>query len=217
MSLWTCTVPLAVLPTSELAVHLTACMQMHTPLRSDILPPGPASKLAQQTAIDVEKCVSDWMSDPIIGMKLGYGVSITTGGWEGWAQVELECFFHQEMETALGAAEVRVYADKSLAADFVFDPPGAPKTSNKKGIIIELKRENANMQDMKAEVQAVIEKLKKPVDAKYKDYDRAALAMAYTPKAQRDMQDLGMTSVGPGVALTGNEEGMTLKLYRKED
>ncbi|CAN8099805.1 unnamed protein product [Discula destructiva] len=84
-------------------------------------------------------------------------------------------------------------------------------------LILELKCENQNMQGMKAKVQAEVDKLKQPLDPKYNKYDRAAFAMAYTPKAQNDLQALGMTALGGGVALSGDHQGNTLKVFRMED
>lgn len=112
--------------------------------------------------------------------KLAYSASTTNGGWEKWAQFELEFFIKKELSihTTTKVRAVRVYANKSLAADFAFDPP---VTSNKKGIILEFECENQNMH---------INKLTKPLEPKYKDFDRAAYAMAYTPKAQQDLQEL---------------------------
>lgn len=70
---------------------------------------------------------------------------------------------------------------------------------------------------MKASAQKGIDKLKKPIKPKYQDSDWAAFAMAYTPQAQQDIQGLGMTPLGPGVPLTGAEDGKTLKVFRKEE
>lgn len=179
-------------------------------------PPGAPSKSGQHASINVDKYILDWMKKPINAEKLAHSASTTNGGWECWTQFELEFYIKQQMgiPTSTQVREVRVYDDQDLSADFAFDPPA---TSNKKGIILELECENQKMVNMKASVQKDIDKLKKPLKPKYQDYDRAAFAMAYTPKAQQDMQGLGMTPLGSGVPLTGAEEGKTLKVFRKED
>lgn len=181
-----------------------------------VSPPDAPSKDGKKASIDIDKYISEWMGDKTNKDKLANSASTTNGGWECWAQFELEYYIKKEMQipTTTKVREVRVYADKNLAADFAFDPI---TTSNKKGIILELKCENQNMQGMKAKVEADIEKLKKPLDAKYKDYDRVAYAMAYTPKAQKEMEELHMTSIGSGVKLLGDQEGKTLKVYRNDD
>lgn len=179
------------------------------------LTPAAPSKTNQMASLDVDTYIKQWMENN--QDKLQYSVSTTDGGWESWAQFELEFFIKNKLEMAQKAhvREVRVYEDQHLRADFAFQPP---TTSNRKGIILELKCENKNTQGMKALVKADIEKLEKPLVAKYiKDYERAAIAMAYTPKAQTDLEALGMVSLGVNVELMGDEEGKVLRVYRQED
>lgn len=179
-------------------------------------PPGAPSKEGLLASINIDDYISSWMDDETNSEKLAHSAGTTNGGWECWAQFELEYVIKKRMgiSTTTQVREVRVYEDQSLAADFAFDPL---PTSNKKGIILELKCENRKMTNMKALVRKDIEKLKKPLKAKYQDYDRAAFVMAYTPKAQQDMQDLGMTPLTPSIQLVGAEKGNTLKVFRKED
>lgn len=184
------------------------------PTKQGSTPPDAPSKQGQLAPLAIDRYALEWMQSDTNKDKIAYSASTTNGGWESWAQFELEFFIKQKLVVPVTTKvrEVRAYADKSLAADFVFDPP---PTSKNVGVILELKCENQNMQGMKAKVQSDIAKLSKPLDAKYQKYEKMVLAMAYSPKVQKDLRDLGMVPLGGGVQLMGGESGNTLQIFHK--
>ncbi|OSS51333.1 hypothetical protein B5807_03983 [Epicoccum nigrum] len=159
---------------------------------------------------DINKVLKDWIVDPSIQRKLANHCN-TRGGWEGWAQGELETEFRSDFRIADTVREVtEVYAGKGLA-DFVL-----PKTKTNNGMVIELKCENAYGQPGVKIAKPVRDDIAKRavVKPKYNDYTFVALAMVYTPNAETALRKIGMKAIpGAEASLPGSKK---MKIYRED-
>ena len=159
---------------------------------------------------NINKVLKDWMDDDKTKRRLGNHCN-TKGGWEGWAQGEIESEFRDAFEIPQTIREdTSVYKGRELA-DLVL-----PKTARYKGMVIELKCENAYGQKgvkIKAPVRADIAK-QSAVKPEFNDYTFVALAMAYTTEADVSLRKIGMK---PIVGATVNVAGPhTVRIYRED-
>lgn len=137
----------------------------------------------------------------------------TRGGWEPWAQLELE----EAFMNAFGFSEdidIREEPDvfnNGKIADFVL-----PETAQFKGMIIELKCENKITQKgnlIKTPVDKDIAK-QYDVKSKYSHYTFVALAMAFTTEAQTALTKIGMAAI-PQATCAVPGQG-TMKVYKEK-
>lgn len=174
---------------------------------------------------DIETVLKSWVQKTHVQERLA-AVCTTDGGWESWAQYEVEQEFRKafSIKKKDQIREVHVYENAKEAADFVL-----PATDKLKGMIIELKCENKNTNKgkaMKNKVQGDIDK-EKNLKADYKGYTFRVLAMAYSADAGTVIEGLGLTAI-PGVEVdqvsssdesdsgkSSDGEGDTLKVYQK--
>lgn len=159
---------------------------------------------------DINQALEDWMGDPKVRRKLANHCD-TRGGWEGWAQAEIETEFRQAFNIPETIREVtKVYAGRELA-DLVL-----PKTNAYNGMVIELKCENAYGQKGVKIGKPVREDIAKRavVKPEFYDYTFIALAMAYTPNADTALKKIGMRPIqGTAVTLSGSK---IMKIYRED-
>lgn len=135
----------------------------------------------------------------------------TRGGWEGWAQGELETEFRHTFKIPETIREVtKVYAGRELA-DLVL-----PKTDIYNGMVIELKCENAYGQKGVKIGKPVRKDIAKQavVKPEFYDYTFIALAMAYTPNADISLKKIGMRPIPGAVATLDNS--VKMKIYRED-
>lgn len=179
------------------------------------LPLGDLGGLQRRAPVDydINKVLVAWMADKKVQRNL-VNHCTTRGGWEGWAQGDLET----DLRTAFNIKETirevtKVYAGKELA-DFVL-----PKTSTHNGMVIELKCENAYGQKgvkISKPVHADIAK-RAIVKPGFNDYTFVAIAMAFTDGADTALKRIGMRAI-PGatakVATTPTTQHM--KIYRED-
>ena len=89
------------------------------------------------TDYNIDTVISQWMAQPGVRRRLKNNCD-TNGGWEGWAQVELDLEFKDAFN--LKGTDIReqgkVYGNAKFA-DFVL-----PRSPVYKGMVIELKCEN---------------------------------------------------------------------------
>lgn len=175
---------------------------------------------------DIDTVIKEWFTKKADG-RLD-SVCTTDGGWEGWAQLELEQEFKTTFQLGKKAKvrEGHVYRNDREAADFVLKAD-----AKNKGMIIELKCENRKTNKgsaMEAKVQTDIKK-EKNLKPEYKKYSFIVLAMAYSEEAERVIENLGLTAIeGAEVdQVSSSDESEsegngasdqtdTLRVYRKE-
>lgn len=166
------------------------------------------------TSFNMDSHMREWLGST--QQKLSYA-AYTDGGWESWAQYEIEFFLKSTLglDVTRRIREVQVYGDKK-AADFTFDPS---QQKNTKGMVVELKCENHNSEGAAfiASVGKDIQKLRGQLAVKYQDYDRVALAMAYSAEAQNALGKLGMSVVGGTEVPLPFGSGKILKMYRWDE
>ena len=176
------------------------------------LPVGDLGGLQRRAPVDydINKVLVAWMADKKVQRNL-VNHCTTRGGWEGWAQGDLET----DLRTAFNIKETirevtKVYAGKELA-DFVL-----PKTSTHNGMVIELKCENAYGQKgvkISKPVHADIAK-RAIVKPGFNDYTFVAIAMAFTPAADTALKKIGMRAIpGATAAVTPTQN---MKIYRED-
>ena len=175
------------------------------------LPLGDLGGIDRRAPVDYEinKVLVDWMADPKVKRNL-VNHCTTRGGWEGWAQGDLETDFRTAFNIRETIREVtQVYAGRELA-DFVL-----PKTSTHNGMVIELKCENAYGQKGVKISKPVRDDIAKRAIVKpgFNDYTFVALAMAFTPDAGKALHKIGMRPIQKATAaLPGSQ---TMKIYRQ--
>lgn len=132
-------------------------------------------------------------------------------------QFEFDFYVKKALETRFNQRirELQVYDGSTKAADFTFPPSQKAKS---KGMIVELKCENKNSNAGKSLGKAVesdIKKLKGAFKTQYKDYDKVAIAMAYSADAQKALDAIdGMIPLAiPGSGITVGQKDK-LKIYR---
>lgn len=140
-------------------------------------------------------------------------VCSTDGGWEVWAQVEIEQAFREDfnLDKSKSIREVSdVYVD-AKRADFVL-----PADKTMKGAIIELKCENTGEQRGGAVGPPVSKDKDKKFSVRtaYKDYSFMALAMAYTPEAEQALTKIGMRAI-PGARVALDKNKGTMKIFKE--
>lgn len=144
-------------------------------------------------AYDIDEVIKAWMSDEKTVKRLKNNCN-TKGGWEKWAQSELEDEFRTEFGLTGDIREQEnVYTAKNKKyADFVL-----PESDKYKGMIIELKCENKFGQKgigMKGPVISDQEK-RYNVKSEFKKYTFVALAMGFTPEADKALKAIGMQPI----------------------
>jgi len=175
------------------------------------LPLGDLGGLQRRAPVDydINKVLKDWMADPKVKRNLANHCT-TRGGWEGWAQGDLETDFRTAFNIKETIREVtQVYAG-SLLADFVL-----PKTSTHNGMVIELKCENAYGQKGVKIDKPVRDDIAKRAKVKpgFSDHTFVALAMAFTSDAEKSLHKIGMRPIqGATAALPGSQK---MKIYRE--
>ena len=175
------------------------------------LPLGDLGGLQRRAPVDydINKVLKDWMADPKVKRNLANHCT-TRGGWEGWAQGDLETDFRTAFNIKETIREVtQVYAG-SLLADFVL-----PKTSTHNGMVIELKCENSYGQKGVKIDKPVRDDIAKRAKVKpgFSDHTFVALAMVFTKDAEKALHKIGMRPIqGATAALPGSQ---TMTIYRE--
>lgn len=171
--------------------------------------------VGKPTSFDLDEKIKEWLQTEMTREKIGYA-AFTDGGWEGWMQYEFDFYIKTVMGIPVKQRirEVQVYDGNSQAADFTFAPS---EQRNLRGMVVELKCENKNSNTGKSLGKAVegdMKKLKGKFKTQYQDYDKVAIAMAYSKDAQKALDEIkGMVSIaipGSGIAV-GTDK---LKIYR---
>ncbi|PVI00747.1 hypothetical protein DM02DRAFT_655120 [Periconia macrospinosa] len=160
---------------------------------------------------EVELAIQKWFREPHTADVFSTAAD-TSGGWETWAQVELERIFKEDFDDDFkkdlvkGTRDIReqsyVYqpnskTKRSPIADFVL-----PQTTDKKGMIIELKVELKPIKgndDLKERIEN--DKSKERNVAKgFEDFSFVTLALAFTPEAHGRLEQSKMKKV-PGASV----------------
>lgn len=160
---------------------------------------------------NINKVLKDWMNGDNTKRRLANHCN-TKGGWEGWAQGKIKSEFRDTFRIPQTIREKSdVYQGNKKRADLVL-----PKTDKLKGMIIELKCENAYGQKgvkIKAPVHADIAK-QVAVKPEYKDHTFVALVMAYTKEVDQSLRRIGMKPIlGAEADVSGPQ---TVKIYRED-
>lgn len=180
-------------------------------------PPAPK----QAGSFDLDGTIGKWLGEAITQKRIRYA-DTTDGGWEGWAQFEIEVAFRDALEYDYnkGVREVKVFLGSNQAADFTFDPS---EQKNKRGMIVELKCENKKTYSGTKVVTAFeddIKKLKGNFKAQYEDYDKVAIVMAYSAEAQAKLDKMAGGEVDyitiPSVTVGNAATQRKLKIYRMD-
>lgn len=176
------------------------------------LPLGDLGGLQRRAPVDydINKVLKDWMADPKVRRNL-VNHCTTRGGWEGWAQGDLETDFRTAFNIKETIREVtQVYAGRELA-DFVL-----PKTSTHKGMVIELKCENSYGQKGVKISKPVHDDIAKRAIVKpgFNDHTFVALAMAFTPNAEKALRKIGMRPIDGATAPVPGPQ--TMRIYRED-
>jgi hypothetical protein len=144
-----------------------------------------------QEDYDINKAIQIWTADAKTKRRMTSSCN-TKGGWEGWAQVELEDEFKDLFKlTGTIRENGEVYKGNKLA-DFVL-----PKTTKNKGMVIELKCENVFGQRGVRLTDPMNADVYKQYDIKpeYHDYTFVALAMAFTSEADKALRSISMEPI----------------------
>ncbi|KAF1923087.1 uncharacterized protein M421DRAFT_333181 [Didymella exigua CBS 183.55] len=161
---------------------------------------------------DIDTAIVNWMKKPLVQKRLK-GVCSTDGGWEVWAQVELEDEFKEgfALDENLSIREKTEVYMNSKRADFVL-----PETNRVKGMIIELKCENKNEQKGSAIKTPVGKDKDKKFDVKpaFAGYTFVALTMAYSPEADKALTKIGMHAIPNAKYVVPGGKG-TMKAYKE--
>ncbi|KAJ4361277.1 hypothetical protein N0V95_002046 [Ascochyta clinopodiicola] len=162
---------------------------------------------------NIEDPIEAWSQRPNV-KKTFERACATSGGWEGWAQVELEDAFIDEfgLDPATSVREISdVFRDKKRA-DFVL-----PETTLFRGMIIELKCENKGEQKGAAVAPAVgkDEDKKYSVKAAYQEYTFVTLAIAYSTEAEAALVKIGMKAIPRSSVKLRNGQG-TMKVFMEK-
>ena len=166
---------------------------------------------ARGTEYNIDSAIVAWMGNSETQKRLKTACG-TVGGWEGWAQLELEHMFRtrfQIPDTTDIREQSKVFEGKQIA-DFLL-----PETATRKGVIIELKCENKNAQSGDAMEKPVGADIQKRYNVKpaYQDHSFMALAMAFTPKADQALARVGMRPIPNAVAKISGQGAM--KAYKE--
>lgn len=171
------------------------------------------------TEYDIDGVIVGWMKDTKTQRRMANACG-TVGGWEGWAQLELEDEFREKFKIPR-TTDIREQSifEGQQKADFVL-----PKTATRDGMIIELKCENKVSQSGNAIQTPVGEDIKKRYKVKtaYQDHRFVALAMAYTPKADQALVKISMRAIPkaavvlPAGTMKAYKESMTLGSLSKD-
>jgi hypothetical protein len=159
---------------------------------------------------DIDGAIVSWMGERHTRSMIK-SVCSTSGGWEVWAQVELEAKFKDTFGISVDIREQSKVFNNRKIADFVL-----PETDQLKGMIIELKCENRGAQSGKA-MKAPVEKdqlKKQDVKPEYDHYTFVALAMAFTPEADKVLKKIGMQPI-PSASQAVPGKG-TMKVYKEK-
>jgi hypothetical protein len=159
---------------------------------------------------DIGRAISMWMRDDHTRRRLRR-VCYAYADWDEWAELELECQFRDVFEFPDSLRGVNdVYTSNKIPTLVL------PKTAEKKGMVIELKRENAS-----SEMGAKFDDLasfsvytKSNVSDKYSDYVFVVLVMAFTDEADEFLKNIGMEPIPGAEAPVATLK--TLKMYRKD-
>lgn len=183
-----------------------------------------ASPLGERSILQARVPTQDYAIDPafVTWMQKSHTHDLfrracsTVGGWEPWAQLELEHVFKQrfhigeDVDIREQSKVFRRDDGKAMFADFLL-----PKTNTHKGMIIELKCEN-KLNNKGHALKPKVEKDKAKqyhVKPEYFDHTFIALAMAYTPEAQRALSKIGMKPI-PGAEHKVPSKG-TMKVFKE--
>lgn len=180
---------------------------------------APASSSSSKKDYDIDPLIEMWVKSSH-SKEMWPSLCNTNGGWEVWAQAELEKVFLNsfDIDENMDIREPAVY-EKSLKggqplADFIL-----PATDKMNGIIIELKCENkkTNAGD-KLGVRVHEDKEKSPkLKAEYEGYTWVALAMAYTSEAQQAITKLGLWAIpDANTKVTAKGAIYTMQAYRQD-
>lgn len=142
----------------------------------------------------------------------------TNGGWESWAQIEIEAEFRSEfaIPQSVDIREPVVY-DKSSTdkgeprADFLL-----PETKKNKGMIIELKCENkkSNKETVMGSRVTGDKKKHHQLKPQYKSHTFTVLAIAWTDTAKEAIAKVGLHAVTSASA-TVKDIGL-VQIYRED-
>ncbi len=174
------------------------------------LPPAPM-KNGQKAPPEFIMFITKWMEKKEDRFR---AMASSKGGTEGWAQFdfEVETKLRQgiDIESSIDVREQRIYADQTLAADWVFAPG-----NNHKGLIVELKVESSSQKGAALASKALKDqrKILSPLTEKYKDYQRAVVAIAWTPITQRALVDANMFPLADWKITMKSHPGQEIKLY----
>lgn len=142
------------------------------------------------------------------------------GGSEIWVQVEIAYLIKKAMgipiKTVIPFREERVFAASSWAADFVFEPDIQRGTVPTKGLVVELKVESSSLHgaSFARQVKEDQTKLRSEFKPKYKDYDKAVIAIAWSPATHKALQGTTSKMVPVGDAkIDLKDQGFIIQLY----
>ncbi|KAF2711940.1 hypothetical protein K504DRAFT_465665 [Pleomassaria siparia CBS 279.74] len=170
------------------------------------------------TNYDIDKAIAHWMKERHT-RHMFVTAGTTTGGWESWAQLELEQVFKNKFKINQDTdirEQSKVFnklpkASHAKIADFVL-----PQTDDYKGMIIELKCENKKTNRGDHMQKPVLKDIDKGFQVKdaYSHYTFVALVMAYTDEAQEALTDIGLKPIKRAEHIV--KDIGTMRVYRKD-
>lgn len=162
------------------------------------------------TDYDISRVIFDWMRDDHTRKRLK-NVCSSHADWEEWAELELECDFRIAfglLDSIRGVADV--YTSNNIPTLVL------PKTAEEKGMVIELKCENA-LGEMEAKLKDLASTsvyTKSTIRDKYSDYVFVILVMAFTDEADEFLRNVGMEPIPGAEAPVATSK--PVKMYRKD-
>lgn len=160
------------------------------------------------TEYDINRVISKWMRDDHTRKHLR-NVCDSRAEWEEWAELELECEFRPAFglpDSIRGVDDV--YTSNKLPTLVL------PKTAEQKGVVIELKCENAlgGMEAKLGDLASSSVYTKSNISDKYSDYVFVVLVMAFTDEADEFLRKVGMEPIPGAEAPVATLK--TVKMYR---
>jgi hypothetical protein len=162
------------------------------------------------TNYDINRVISKWMRDDHT-QKLLRNVCSSHAEWEEWAELELEC----EFRDAFGLPDSIRGVDDAYKSNKL-PTLVLPKTAEQKGMVIELKCENAlgGMGAKLGDLESSSVYTKSNISDKYSDYVFVVLAMAFTDEADEFLRGVGMEPIPGAEAPVATLK--TVKMYRED-
>ena len=162
------------------------------------------------TEYDINRVISKWMRDDHTRKHLR-NVCDSHAEWEEWAELELECEFRPAFglpDSIRGVDDV--YTSNKLPTLVL------PKTAEQKGVVIELKCENAlgGMGAKLGDLASSCVYNKSNISDKYSDYVFIVLVMAFTDEADEFLRKVGMEPIPGAEAPVATLK--TVKMYRED-